>query len=260
MPMSTVFPRRAANVLCALLAMFMLAASPVFTSGAAAKTPKPAKADKAAKVSKAKKAPAAAVVAASAPKPAKPARAPKSPKPPMKSMEERRKEDGVWAGGSNWLSLRAGYAKSTVRNTGDGLAGYGIAYQHMMNRQWSFGGAVQHDLLGHMGSSYEVSVPFTLELSRHFKLNTAIRPYVGVGGGYYFHKYYRTGTDYSGAPGAGTYVTLGASMPAGARSVLGIDARASFVKGREGASNAVFGPESASQTLWSVKLGWGLVY
>lgn len=260
MPTSTVVFRRGASVLCALLAVSMLAVSPVLAAGSAAKKATTAKTAKPAKLEKAKKPASVAVASTPAPKTPKTPKTPKPAKPPEKSLEEQRKEDGVWTKGTNWLSLRAGYAKSTVSNTGDGVAGYGIAYQHMLSRKWSFGGAVQHDLLGHLGSSSEISVPFTLELARHFKWNTAIRPYFGVGGGYYFHKYYRTGTDYTGAPGAGSYVTLGANLPLSGRHVLGLDARTSFVKGREGVVNPVFGPEQASQTLWSVKLNWGIVY
>lgn len=254
MPTSTMVFRRGARALCALLAVTLLAVSPVLAAGSAAKTPKT---PRPAKVEKAKK--QAPVAAAATPKPRtpKPARA---PKPPEMSLEEQRKRDGVWTKGNNWLSIRAGYAKSTVSNTGDGVAGYGMAYQHMLSRRWSFGGAVQHDLLGRLGNSSEISVPFTLELARHFKLDTAIRPYVGVGGGYYFHKYYRTGTEYTGVPGAGYYVTLGANLPLNGRHVLGLDARTSFVKGHEGVINPVFGPEKSSQTLWSVKLNWGIVY
>lgn len=256
MPTSTVILRRGASVLCALLAVSMLAVSPVLAAGSAAKA---AKAARPAKVEKAKK---PAAVVASTPAPKAP-RAPKKPapvKPPAKSLAERRSEDGVWAGGTSWLSLRAGYAKSTVRNTGDGMAGYGIAYQHMLNRKWSFGGAVQHDMLGHLGNSSEISVPFTLELARHFKLKTAIRPYFGAGGGYYFHKYYRTGTEYTGAPASGFYVTMGANLPLSERNVLGLDVRTSWVDGRSGAVNPVFGPESAQQTLLGMKLTWGMVY
>jgi hypothetical protein len=250
-PTSNMVFRRGASVLCALLAVSLLAASPVLAADSAAKAAKPAK------VEKAKKPAPVAAVASPKPKAVKP---PKPPKPPEKSLEEQRKEDGIWTKGTNWLSMRAGYAKSTVANTGDGVAGYGISYQHMIDRQWSFGGAVQHDLLGRVGNSSEISVPFTLELARHFKLDTAIRPYFGAGGGYYFHKYYRTGSEYTGVPGAGYYVTLGANLPLSGRHVLGLDARTSFVKGHEGIVNPVFGPEKASQTLWSVKLTWGIVY
>jgi outer membrane protein W len=247
--------RRGAIALCALLAVSVLAVSPLLAADAAAPAPvatKAAKADKA-KARKDASAGAKAAKVAKAEK-ARPAKAPE------KSPEEQRKADGIWAKRTNWLSLRAGYAKSTVDNSGDGLVGYGFGYQHMLSRKWSLGGGVQHDLLGRLGSSTEISVPFTLELARHYKWNTAIRPYLGVGGGYYFHKYYRTPYNDTGAPGSGYYVTVGANMPLSDRSVLGLDARTSFVDGRNGAVNSVFGAEKASQRLWSVKLTWGIVY
>ena len=250
MPTSTAVLRRGAGVLCALLAVSAFAVSPVFADDSAAVPAPPAKVEK----TKQSRPVAAASKPAKPPKPARP------PKPPEKPLEEQRKEDGLWTKGNNWLSVRAGYGKSTVVNTGDGLLGYGIAYQRMLSRKWSFGGAVQHDLLGHLGNSTEISVPFTLELTRHFKWDTALRPYVGIGGGYYFHKYYRTGKQDTGAPGSGSYVAFGANMPLSDRNVLGLDARMSFVGGHDGEANPVFGPEKASETLWSVKLTWGFIY
>ena len=207
---------------------------------------------------------AAAPAPASAPssKPAAPAKAAKvrAPRPPEKSYAERRAIDGPWAKGANWIGFRAGYAKATGENAGGGIAGYGLAYQHMMSNQWAIGATVQHDLVSHLTHSYEVSVPFTLELTRHFKWNTAIRPYVGAGGGYFFHKYYRTGRDYTGAPGSGACLNFGANLPVDDRHALGLDARVAFVAGHTGTVNPVFGAETATETLWSVKLNWALVY
>jgi outer membrane protein W len=260
--------RRGIALPCALLAVALFVVPPVSAAPKAARPAKTAKPAKPAKVAKpprpaAKQSAAAADTAAVAraarrkaekPQPVKPAR------PPEKTYAEQRAEDGPWAKRTNWVSVRAGYAKSTAENGGDGLAGYGVAYQHMINSRWSFGGAVQHDLVGHLSNSYEVSVPMTVELARHFRWKSAFHPYVGLGGGYYFHKYYRTGGDDTGAPGAGTYVTLGGNMPVDDRHLIGLDARISFVSGRDGVTNPVFGPEKATETLWSVKLNWALAY
>jgi len=246
------FLQRAVMALCLLLAVAMLAVSPAL---AADKPAKPAKADK---VKKEQKAEPAAVAAT--PKPAALPKAPKPPRPPEKSLAEQRAEDGPWARHTNWLSLRAGYAKATGETSGDGLVGWGMAYQHMLNRQWGFGAVVQHDVVGHIGPGYEISVPFTVEVNRHFKWDTVIRPYVGVGGGYFFHKFYRTANDNTGAPGGGGYISLGANMPLSDRHVLGIDTRVAFVSGRDGVVNPVFGPETGTGTLWSAKLNWALVY
>ncbi len=210
-------------------------------------------------VKKPKARPAATATAkpAPAPKPAKPA---KPPRPPEKSYDEQFAQDGLWTKRTSWLSFRAGYAKGTGDFAGDGLVGYGIAYQRMIGGGWSVGGAVQHDLLGHLGTSYEISVPFTLELARHFRWQTVMRPYVGIGGGYYFHKYYRTPGDYTGSPGAGMYVNFGTNLPVAPRNLLGIDTRVSFMQTTEGAVNPVFGEQKSSETLWSVKLNWAFAY
>ncbi len=197
--------------------------------------------------------------AATAPKPAK-AKKQKPPKPAEKSYEEQRAIDGVWAKRANWISFGAGYAKSKSKHAGDGLVGYGVSYDRMLNNKWSLGASVHHDLLGHFRSSTEVLVPFTVDVTRHFKWKTAIRPYVGLGGGYHFHKYYRTEYDYTGAPGAGWHLSFGANMPLDDRHVLGLDTRVSNFSSRDGVVNPVFGPEEASETAWSVKLNWALVY
>ncbi|MFN8588457.1 MAG: hypothetical protein U0704_11740 [Candidatus Eisenbacteria bacterium] len=206
--------------------------------------------------------PAAPAATSAAPKPAKPKtpKPPKPPKPAEKSYEEQRAIDGVWAKRANWISFGAGYAKSRAKGAGDGLAGYGLSYDRMLNRNWSLGASVNHDLLGHFDHATEVAVPFTVDLTRHFKWKTAVRPYVGVGGGYWFHKYYRTEADYTGAPGSGWHLSFGANLPLDDRHVLGLDTRFSKFATREGVVNPVFGPEDSSESMWSVKLNWALVY
>jgi len=246
----------------AMLAASLMTVPPV---RAADETPAPKPAETSAQQPKKLKKPKAQPVAtttAAKPAPAKekPAKTPKPAPTPEKSYAEQRAEDGPWAKRTNWLSLRAGYAKSRAENAGDGLGGYGIAYQRMLTRKYAFGMAVQHDVLGHLSNSYEVSVPFTAEFTRHFRWATAFHPYAGLGGGYYFHKYYRTGSDYTGAPGGGWYVNVGGNMPVDDKHLIGIDTRVSFVKGRTGVINPVFGPEKANETLWSIKLNWAMAY
>lgn len=254
----------AALLLVAVIASPWLATS-VRAADAPATPPPPAAAAAPAPV-QGKKPNAPRTNTAPAPKPAatpktpKPAKTPRAPKPPEKSMEEQRAADGLWAKHTSWMSLRAGYAKASGEVAGDGLAGYGIAYQRMLTSHVGFGGSVQHDLVGHLGSSYEVSVPFALEVTRHFKWKTQMRPYVGLGSGYYFHKYYRTAGNYTGSPGRGIYVNLGTNVPVDAKHLLGIDTRVSFVKTTEGAVNPVFGTQKSSETLWSVKLNWAFGY
>jgi len=183
-----------------------------------------------------------------------------APKPAEKTYAERRAADGPWAKGADWLSFGAGYSRAGGKNAGDGLGGYGIGYQHMMSPSYSFGASIHHEVLGHLGTSYEISVPFTAEIVRHFKWKTVIRPYLGVGGGYYFHKYYRTSHDDTGAPGGGWHISTGANLPLDDRHVLGLDARVGFVKLRgSDVVNPVFGPEPSSESQWSVKLNWAIV-
>ena len=199
---------------------------------------------------------------AAAPKPAK-VKTPKPPKPPKpaeKSYAELRAIDGPWAKRANWISFGAGYAKAKTKTAGDGLVGYGISYDRMLTNKWSLGASVNHDLVGHYYRATEVVVPFTVDVTRHLKWKTALRPYVGLGAGYYFHKYYRTEYDYTGAPGAGWHLSIGANLPLDDRHVLGLDTRVSSFAGRDGVSNPVFGPEEANETTWTVKLNWALVY
>lgn len=184
----------------------------------------------------------------------------KKAKPVEKSIEEQKKEDGLWAKRTNWISFRAGYAKGGGKTPGDAVGGYGIAYQRMIHRDWSFGGSINHDVLGHLANSYEIAVPMTLELARHYRWDTVMRPYFGMGAGYYFHKYYRTASDYTGAPAAGYSLALGANIPLDERHLIGMDARVHSIAGREGVVNPVFGPEESSETLWTIKLTWSMAY
>ena len=262
------FLRRGIAATAALLAVMLLMSAPLTAATpprpqqekpAKVKVEKPTKA-KAPKVEKVRKpAPADSLLARKVRKPAKPKAAPRQ-KAPEKSLAEQRAEDGPWMKGTNWLSFRAGYAKAAEANAGDGLLGYGLAYQHMMKRQWGVGFSIQHDVLGHLANATEVSVPFTAEITRHFRWKTVVRPYVGMGGGYYFHKYYRTGGEYTGAPGAGYFLAGGFNLPTDDRHLLGLDARMSFFKGREGVMNPVFGPEKGSEVMWSIKLNWAIAY
>lgn len=207
----------------------------------------------------------AAAPTVEAPKPAANTQAVKPPKvkkakPVEKSWEEQKKEDGHWAKRTNWISFRAGYAKATGKFTGHAVGGYGVAFQRMTSRKWSLGGSISHDVLGHLGNAYEIAVPMTLELSRHSSWKTAFRPYIGVGAGYYFHKYYRTAGDYTGAPALGYSLAFGGNTPLDDKHLLGIDARVHFMRGRDGVVNPVFGPEEGTETLWTVKLNWAMAY
>lgn len=194
---------------------------------------------------------------AKATKPPKPG---KPPKPPEKSFEEQQKEDGIYAKHSNWLTLRFGYAKRTGDLTGDGFVGYGVGYQHMITKKYAFAANVGHDVVGHFQNQLDEAFPFTGEFQRHFKWDTALRPFVGLGGGYYLRKSYRTGNDYNTAATGGAHLSLGFTSALDLHHVVGVEARVARLTGRPGVVNPTFGPGTDSETIWTVKLIWGLVY
>ncbi len=192
----------------------------------------------------------------------KPAKSPKPAKPrtPTKPYEDRRKEDGVLAQGANWLSLRFGYAKRSGDLSGQGFVGYGVGYQHMMSNRYAFAAGVGHDVVGHFANQVDIAVPFTAEFQRHFRWKSAARPYVGVGGGFYFRKKYRTGGEYNTYTTGGAHVTVGFHSAIDDRHVIGIEARAARLQGQSGIVNPTFGTGEDSETLWSLKASWSLVY
>ncbi len=201
----------------------------------------------------------------------KPPKAPKQPrrekapkvakaKPPGKPYAERRQEDGVYAAGANWLSLRFGYAKRAEDFSGQGLVGYGMGYQRMLTRRWAFAAGAGHDVVGHYGSQLDVAVPFTGEFQRHFAWKSAARPYLGLGGGYYLRKTYRTGGTEAMLPTGGAHASLGLLSPVTDRHVVGLETRMAFLKGRPDSVDPTFGHGVGTETLWSVKVSWALVY
>ena len=194
---------------------------------------------------------------AKATKPPKPG---KPPKPPEKSFEEQQKEDGIYAKHSNWLTFRFGYAKRTGDLTGDGFVGYGVGYQHMITKKYAFAANVGHDVVGHFQNQLDEAFPFTGEFQRHFKWDTALRPFVGLGGGYYLRKSYRTGNDYNTTATGGAHLSLGFTSDLDLHHVVGVEARVARLTGRPGVVNPTFGPGTDSETIWTVKLIWGLVY
>lgn len=83
---------------------------------------------------------------------------------------------------------------------------------------------------------------------------------MGIGAGYFFHKYYRTGPDYGGSAASGLCLSTGANLPLDDRHLLGLDVRLSLVDGRGGPTNPVFGRENENELQWSAKLNWALAY
>jgi hypothetical protein len=190
-----------------------------------------------------------------------------------------RADPNPWAAGKQWLTLRAGYAKSSVEFAAPGGAGYGFGYSRMLSKvkiyKWtlfkdfSLGGYVHHEVLGRFGGAAEIEVPATLELTRHVNWNTALRPYVGVGAGPFYRKLYRTGQDLRNVS-TGYYLSFGANTPISGQHLLGVDFRFIRVDDTNSPPNPVFGVgsgrlepgggvEQRKGTHWSVKLAYTLV-
>lgn len=159
-----------------------------------------------------------------------------------------------WQRDANWLSLRFGYAKSAADHHAHGDVGGGFGYNHFLNRRWAVGAHVNVDMLGRFGGSSELSVPVTLELTRHIKWNTQLRPYVGLGAGAFYYSAYRTGQDYSEVR-PGMYLTGGFNTPISDRSLIGIDTRVQW-SNDAGSKNAVFPDAGPSVMHWSIKLNY----
>lgn len=177
----------------------------------------------------------------------------------VKNPRAPRNLDDHWDRGSTWLSVRAGYAKAGYEGSASGNVGGGFGFTHMFFPSWSLGGYAQYDVLGRFGRATESELPFTLEAARHLKWGEAFHPYVGAGGGTYYHKIYRTGADFS-APRGGGYFLTGFNSPISARGLIGFDLRVGFVNGELGHSNPVFGVEKARSSRWSAKVNWSYAY
>lgn len=161
----------------------------------------------------------------------------------------------AWGAGATWLTVRAGYAKITGEGSGEGLPGGGLGFRHMFSDRWGLGVFAQVDGLAHRGASARVAVPFTVEITRHFRWTPTLVPYLGVGGGVWLNKVYRTGEDRTDALN-GSYVVFGADTPIAPGSLLGTDWRVGTIEGASGVSNPVFGHISESRVVWSAKLDW----
>jgi hypothetical protein len=179
---------------------------------------------------------------------------------PGKSYEERRKEDGVYAKGASWIGLRFGYANRTGDLSGDGFLGYGISYTHMLSNRYAFAAGINHDIVGHFAHQIDEAVPFTAEFQRVFKMGSEMRPYLGVGAGYYYRKFYRTGTEYNTTTAGGGHVSIGLTSQLDDKHVVGFETRVAWVQSRPGITNPTFGTSTDTETIWTAKITWALVY
>ena len=69
----------------------------------------------------------------------------KKARTPEKSYAEQKAENGVYTRGTNWLSARFGWSKRAGEINGDGLIGYGLQYQRMLNNRDAFVVGVDRD-------------------------------------------------------------------------------------------------------------------
>lgn len=196
-------------------------------------------------------------------------------------------EDDPWDVGSNWLSVRAGYARNGTAGAGSGGAGYGFGVTHRLKpsrpslwsvagfhplgfmgsgdkewitlfRDWSIGANVNHDVVSRFGTASEIDIAATAELVRHFKWRTEPRFYLGLGGGPYFRKAYHTGEDFTRVE-VGTYLTTGMNLVVAPSHMLGFDLRYARLDGANDPPNPVFGPGDGTSSRWTFKLTYSLV-
>jgi len=173
--------------------------------------------------------------------PAKAAKTPKVRKPKVAKVEapyaERRKADGVYAKGASWIGLRFGYANRTGDLSGDGSIGYGINWTRMLNKKYAFAAGINHDIVGHFAKQIDESVPITAELQRVFNWSGDMRPYLGVGAGFYYRKFYRTGNEYNTMTTGGGHVSIGLTSQLDDKHVVGLETRVAWLQGRPGVVN-----------------------
>lgn len=152
-------------------------------------------------------------------------------------VDDARADSVSWTKGRQWLSLRAGYAMSSAGGAANGNVGGGIGYSRFLTRRWAVGLYVHDELLGKFGGAAEIEMPITAEIQRHSKWGPSFRPYLALGAGAFYHRFYRTSADESKTSWA-PYLAFGANTPISRRHVLGLDVRAAMVP--EADDNPVF--------------------
>ena len=212
---------------------------------------------------------AAVGAAATTPAPAKPLtkkqqrsaekQAKKDAKKAQHAEDEKHPPADPWAKRAQWLSVRAGYAKSGEEGSANGNVGFGLGYSRFLNRKWAAGAYLHGDVLGKFGAAAELEAPLTFELVRHFMWQTAAHPYLGMGAGWFHRKLYRTGDD-SESTNGGYYFVGGINIPVAAKRILGFDVRTEFVKGNLGETNPVFGTDQKTLVHYSAKFSYSFMF
>jgi hypothetical protein len=163
----------------------------------------------------------------------------------------------IWTPGRQWLSVRAGYAKSGVKNAADGLVGVGFGYTRMGKGLWSLGGHAHFEVLGRYNQAAEIEIPLTFEVARHFGWKSVVRPYFGAGGGAFYYKTYRTGADVAQVR-PGWFFVGGMNAPISNTSAIGMDLRMVF-QGNASSRDPIFPNTDEDAVHWSIKLNYARV-
>lgn len=169
-----------------------------------------------------------------------------------------------WSKGTEWFTVRAGYAKSSAAGAADGNIGLAFSYTRFRSAKWSYGGTAEWNVLGKFGDARELEIPWTVEVARHYKWPTDLRPYLGAGLGAYYHQISGTGDDGSTLEPGG-FVSGGFNTPISDHGLFGLDVRMNVVHSATG-KNPVFGgevtaDEHQNQVLhWGVKFGYAWVF
>ena len=187
-----------------------------------------------------------------------------------------------WAVGSNWMMLRAGFARSSSDGAGNAGAGYGIGFRHVLKtsrvdrwrvlgikplgflhwtvfKDWSVGGFAEYNVLGRYGSAADIEVPAAFEMTRFIAWRSAAKPYVSLGVGPHYRKMYNTGADFSNVRTSG-FVATGFDAPVSSNQMLGFDIRMARVQSENKPVNPVFGSGSFEASHWSLKLSYSIIY
>ena len=163
-----------------------------------------------------------------------------------------------WRRGKLWVSLRAGGARSTGNGAANGSFGGGLAISKMIFERFSVGLVGHGDLLGKFGGAAEIEYPMTVEALYHVGWKTQAHPYLGLGAGAFYHKFFRTGQDGTAVRG-GFYYVGGVNAPVSSRAVIGVDGRLAIVSGKA-VDNPVFGHQQGRLVHLSLKLAYGLAF
>jgi hypothetical protein len=172
-------------------------------------------------------------------------------------------DDSPWAKGRQWMSIRLGYAKSAVEGAADGNIGGGFGYSRFLNSKWAIGALVDLNLLGKFGGAAEIESPWMIEIARHYRWPTAMRPFLAVGTGAYYHKFYRTGAD-AAVVRPGFHLAFGTHAGISNRALVGLDVRMNVVD-LDKQANPVFGGQtsgdpSSRAVHWSAKGNLSLAF